>query len=153
MKKELLLILTVIITLTFSACGQNTDQIVAFQNELYSTVSEIESLHNELNNLDVTDSAASATALDLLSQLNLAFEDLAETNFVDEEFSYLADLADEGAEYMSYAYKLYKAAYSDYGFDKENADLAYKYLERATTRIRVIVSMLHGEIPEDVIVH
>ena len=54
---------------------------------------------------------------------------------------------------MSQAYKLFHEAYANDNFDEENADLAYKYLERATTRIRVIVSMLHGEVPDGVIVH
>lgn len=153
MKKNYLLLLSILITLTLSACSQNTTQIVAFQNELYSTVTKIETLHKELNNLDVTESNAASNALNQLSKLNDAFKDLAEIDIADEEFAYLADLAEEGSEYMSQAYKLFHEAYGNDNFDEENADLAYKYLERATTRIRVIVSMLHGEVPDGVIVH
>lgn len=153
MKKIYLLLLSILITLTLSACGQNTTQIVAFQNELYSTVTKIEALHKELNNLDVTNSNAASNALNQLSKLNDAFKDLADINIADEEFAFIADLAEEGSEYMSQAYKLFHEAYANDNFDEENADLAYKYLERATTRIRVIVSMLHGEVPDGVIVH
>lgn len=153
MKKNYLLLLSILITLTLSACGQNTTQIVAFQNELYSTVTKIEALHKELNNLDVTNSNAASNALNQLSKLNDAFKDLADINIADEEFAFIADLAEEGSEYMSQAYKLFHEAYANDNFDEENADLAYKYLERATTRIRVIVSMLHGEVPDGVIVH
>ena len=153
MKKIYLLLLSILITLTLSACGQNTTQIVAFQNELYSTVTKIEALHKELNNLDVTNSNAASNALNQLSKLNDAFKDLADINIADEEFAFIADLAEEGSEYMSQAYKLFQEAYGNDNFDEENADLAYKYLERATTRIRVIVSMLHGEVPDGVIVH
>ena len=153
MKKIYLLLLSILITLTLSACGQNTTQIVAFQNELYSTVTKIEALHKELNNLDVTNSNAASNALNQLSKLNDAFKDLADINIADEEFAFIADLAEEGSEYMSQAYKLFHEAYAKDNFDEENADLAYKYLERATTRIRVIVSMLHGEVPDGVIVH
>ena len=153
MKKIYLLLLSILITLTLSACGQNTTQIVAFQNELYSTVTKIEALHKELNNLDVTNSNAASNTLNQLSKLNDAFKDLADINIADEEFAFIADLAEEGSEYMSQAYKLFHEAYANDNFDEENADLAYKYLERATTRIRVIVSMLHGEVPDGVIVH
>ena len=153
MKKKFLLLLSILITLTLSACGQNTTQIVAFQNELYSTVTKIETLHKELNDLDVTGSNAASNALNQLSKLNDAFKDLADIDIADEEFAYIADLAEEGSEYMSRAYKLFHEAYGNDNFDEENADLAYKYLERATTRIRVIVSMLHGQVPDGVIVH
>lgn len=153
MKKKFLLLLSILITLTLSACGQNTTQIVAFQNELYSTVTKIETLHKELNDLDVTGSNAASNALNQLSKLNDAFKDLADIDIADEEFAYIADLAAEGSEYMSQAYKLFHEAYGNDKFDEENADLAYKYLERATTRIRVIVSMLHGQVPDGVIVH
>ena len=153
MKKIYLLLLSILITLTLSACGQNTTQIFAFQNELYSTVTKIEALHKELNNLDVTNSNAASNALNQLSKLNNALKDLADINIADEEFAFIADLAEEGSEYMSQAYKLFHEAYANDNFDEENADLAYKYLERATTRIRVIVSMLHGEVPDGVIVH
>ena len=153
MKKIYLLLLSILITLTLSACGQNTTQIVAFQNELYSTVTKIEALHKELNNLDVTNSNAASNALNQLSKLNDAFKDLADINIADEEFAFIADLAEEGSAYMSQGYKLFHEAYANDNFDEENADLAYKYLERATTRIRVIVSMLHGEVPDGVIVH
>ena len=153
MKKFNLFMLLIISSIALSACGKETAQIVAFQNKLYTTVSEIESLHNELNNLDVTSSDAAATALDKLSDMDKAFKDLANLDIVDEEFAYLSDLADEGSEYMSHAYELFEEAYGSSYFDEENADLAYKYLERATTRIRVIVTMLHGEVPDGVIVH
>jgi hypothetical protein len=47
---------------------------------------------------------------------------------------------------------LFKKAYTQDSFDEDNAALAYQYLERATKRVRVIVTMLHGKIPEDVII-
>jgi hypothetical protein len=135
------------------SCGKDTTQIVAFQNKLYNVVADIEVLHNDLNNLDVTASDAADTALKKLGKLDDAFKKLSKIDVVDEEYAYITDLAKEGSEYMTQAYDLFKEAYADDNFDEENADLAYKYLERATTRIRVIVTMLHGEIPDGVIVH
>jgi len=153
MKKTLLFTLLLTCTLTLSSCGKNTEEILAFQNELNTTILKIESLNKELNSLDVTAPDATKTALTNLSKLNDAFEDLADIKITDEEFAYLEELADEGADYMSQAYNLYEFAYGQGYYDAQNADLAYKYLERATTRVRVIVSMLHGDVPDDVIVH
>ncbi len=153
MKRFYLVISLILSIVTLSACGQNTDKIVAFQNELYSIVTNIETLHNELNSLDVSASDAADTALDKLSDLNDAFKDLSKLKIADEEFAFISDLAVEGADYMSQAYDLFKESYGKDSFDEANADLAYKYLERATTRVRVIVNMLHGEVPDGVIVH
>lgn len=153
MKKTLLFTFLFTCALTLSSCGKDTEEILAFQNKLNSTIMKIESLNNELNSLDATASDATKTALNNLSKLDDAFEELANIEITDDEFAYLEELADEGADYMSQAYDLYEFAYAQGYYDAENAELAYKYLERATTRVRVIVSMLHGEVPDDVIVH
>ena len=153
MRKIYFLTLVFIFTLSFTACGKNTEEILVFQSKLNTAIMKIESLHNELNSIDATSPNAASTALNRLSDLNDAFDTLANIDITDENFMYIAGLADEGAEYMSQAYELFEKAYGQEDFDEETADLAYKYLERATTRVRVIVTMLHGEVPEGVIVH
>ena len=112
----------------------------------------MERLDTELNTIDPTASDAVEIALDTLAELNVAFEELANIHVTDEEHLYITDLADEGADYMSHAYELFKKAYTQDSFDEDNAALAYQYLERATKRVRVIVTMLHGKIPEGVII-
>lgn len=151
MKKIFLLTLLFSLSLTFTACGRNTEEIMTFQNKLNTVVLKMEKLNSELNTLDVTVSDATETALDNLADLNTAFKELASINVTDENHMYITDLADEGADYMSHAYELFHKAYGQETFDEANAALAYQYLERATKRVRVIVTMIHGEIPEGVI--
>ena len=153
MKKLYLLTLLLPLILIFTACGKNTEEIIAFQNKLNTVVLKMETLDSQLNSLDVTATDAEQTALNALSALNSAFEELAAINVTDENHKYIANLADEGADYMSHAYELFQKAYGQEVFDEANANLAYQYLERATKRVRVIVTMLHGEIPEGVIIH
>ncbi len=154
MKRILLITLLLTYILTLTACGsQDNEEILKFQNKLNSTLQEIENIHAEINSVDVTSPNASEDVLTSLSDLNDAFEALAQIKVTDKNHSYITDLALEGAEYMEQAYDLFQKAYGGDTFEEDNADLAYKYLERATKRIRVIVSMLHGEVPDDVIVH
>ena len=153
MKKIFLITILSVWILSLTGCGQNTEEILRFQNELNEVVMQIETLDNDLNNLDVTASDASSVALDKLSDLKTAFESLASIKVTDSEHAYITELAKEGSDYMTQAYDLFDKAYGQDTFDKDNAELAYKYLERSTTRIRVIVTMLHGEVPEGVIVH
>ncbi len=154
MKKFILTVLLFTYAFTLTACNrQDNAEILKFQKELHSTLSEIESIHREINSADVTSPDASKEILDDLSELNDAFEALAQINVTDKNYSYITALASEGADYMTQAYDLFQKAYNGDAFDEDNAELAYKYLERASKRIRVIVTMLHGEIPEDVIIH
>lgn len=153
MKKLIIITLICLCTYTATACGvDNSEQILAFQNNLNTVVLKMEQLDTELNDLDVSASDAVETALNALNELNTAFETLADIKVSDENHAYITSLADEGAEYMAHAYELFQKAYTQETFDEANAKLAYQYLERATKRVRVIVSMLHGNIPDDVII-
>ena len=154
MKQIKTIILLLICAIALTACSsKDTENILKFQNELNSVLSEIASIHTEINSIDVTSPDASDHVLESLSELNDAFADLAAINVTDDNHLYIKDLASEGADYMSQAYDLYQKAYGGDVFDEGNAELAYKYLERATKRVRVIVSMLHGDVPDDVIIH
>lgn len=153
MKKIIVLTFILAFSLNLSSCGKDTEKILTFQTELNDVILDMEAIHTELNTLDVSDENASDLALDYLSDLTQAFNRLAAINVTDENHAYITQLAEEGADYMSQAYDLFQTAYGGEAFDEATADLAYQHLERATTRIRVIVNMLHGEIPDGVIVH
>ena len=142
-----------LLTLSITGCGKDTEQILAFQNELNTVVMKMEALDKELNNMDVTAPDAAESALKNLSDLKKAFDELSAINVKDDNYTYISGLADEGAEYMTKALEFYQKAYAHDKFDNGSADLAYQYLERATKRIRVMVNMLHGEVPDDVIIH
>lgn len=153
MKKKYLIVLLTMIILTFTGCGNNTEEVLSFQNELNAVVLKIETIHNELNSIDVTSIDASEQALESLSNLKDAFRELEVIEVKDSDYSFISELSAEGADYMDQAYDLFEEAYTADPFDSETASLAYKYLERASKRINVIVTMLHGEVPDGVIVH
>lgn len=153
MNKPVLVTLLTIFTISLTACGGSSQKIVSFQNELNTVIAEMETIHNDLNNLDVTAPDAADTALEKLNDLDGAFKELKAIEITDTDYAYITDLAAEGSDYMTQAYDLFTKAYQNDSVDEETADLAYQYLERASKRVRVIVTMLHGELPDDVIVH
>ena len=150
--KNKILILFTIITLLFTGCASNTEAVLAFQNELNSVIMKIEEIHNELESLDASKENASEKALEALSGLKDAFDELATIEVKDEAYAFISDLAVEGSQYMEQAYKLFEEAFTSKRYDDETATLAYQYLERASKRINVIITMLHGEVPEGVTV-
>lgn len=151
--KNRILFLLVAISLLLSGCASKSEQVLAFQNELNAVILKIENIHEELESLDVSSKDACGTALEALSNLKDAFTELSEIDVKDEEYSFITDLAVEGSQYMDQAYKLFEEAFTADKYDDDTADLAYQYLERASKRINVIITMLHGEVPEGVIVH
>ncbi len=151
--RKIIIYTLLLLTLSFAGCGKDNEQILAFQNELNTVVMKMEALDNKLNTIDVTAPDAAESALKNLSDLKKAFDELSAINVTDKNYTYISGLADEGAEYMTKALEFYEKAYGQDKFDKGSADLAYQYLERATKRVRVMVTMLHGEVPDDVILH
>ena len=121
MKKKIIMTLLLTLSLSFTGCGRNTEEIVAFQNKLNTVVLKMENLDTELNAINPTASDAAENALDALAELNTAFNELADIQVTDEEHLYITDLADEGADYMSHAYELFKKAYTQDSFDEDNA--------------------------------
>ncbi len=152
MKHKILTLFTVL-TLLLTGCGPSSEEVLAFQNELNTVISKIEGIHNELESLDVSSESASTQALEALSDLKDAFEELSTIEAKDEAYAFINDLAVEGSQYMEQAYKLFEEAFCGEHYDDDSASLAYQYLERASKRINVIITMLHGEVPEGVIVH
>lgn len=151
--KHRIFALLIMCVLLFTGCSSKAEQVIAFQNELNSVITKMENIHKELESIDVTNKDASGQALEALSSLKDAFEELVAIEVKDEQFAFINDLAIEGSQYMEQAYKFFEEAYTFDHFDRETADLAYQYLERATKRINVIITMLHGEVPEGVVVH
>ncbi len=152
MKRKVLILFT-LLTLLTTGCGASSKEVLAFQNELDVVFSKMENIHNELESLDVSNKDASAQALEALSNLKTAFEELSAIDVKDDEYAFINDLAIEGSQFMDQAYNLFEDAFSGEEYDNETASLAYQYLERASKRVNVIITMLHGEVPDDVIVH
>lgn len=135
----------------FTGCSsKNTDDIVEFQTKINTVVTKMEAINDDINNITVSSPDAPKEVLSSLSELNDAFQTLAEIEITDENFEYLESLADEGAEYMAQAYGFFKEAYTAEVFDPDSAELAYQYLERASKRARIMIELLHGEMPDGV---
>ena len=77
--------------------------------------------------------------------MNVTYKTMAETP-VPEEFSGIADISVEAADYMQKANEFYHMAY-DNDFDSDSEMLASQYYERANNRAMVILQVLHGEVP------
>lgn len=131
-----------------SACGEDPE-LAQFRIDMDTFCTKISEIDNSINNIDAQSDNAVAELLSYLDDLDLVFQDFAKLDF-PEQFDYLEKLADESSEYMTEAVKNYHEAYSNNSYNEQTAEYARQNYSRAYKRIQIIISFLHGEIPDDV---
>ena len=103
---------------------------------------------SSINAIDPNSETATTELLSLLDSMNTSFSQMASLE-VPESFPGVEDLAAQASEYMSEAVSFYHQAY-DGEYDATLEDVARQNYERANIRLQYIVSILHGDIPEEI---
>lgn len=142
---------TVLISLVFlfllTGCG-NDPAIENYKANMNQFFENIEIYDASINAIDPNSETATTELLALLDSMNTTFSQMASLE-VPEGFPGVAELAAEASAYMSDAVSCYHQAY-DNEYDSVMADVAYQYYEQANLRFQYIVSILHGDIPEEI---
>ena len=131
-----------------TACGEDP-QLVQFEKDMEVFCAKLSNLDTQINNIDPTADNATELLLDNLDELDRAFKTLADMDF-PEKFDYLESIADESSQFMTTAVENYHLAYGNDSYDEYEANYARANYERANKRVKIILSFLHGETPEDV---
>ena len=130
-----------------TGCGKKDNpELEAYKEsmtEFYDTLSYYD---NSINSIDPESDGAKFELLAFLDEINEAYSEMAAIP-VPDEFSGIAEISGEAADYMQKANEFYHMAY-DNEFDDESEQLASQYYERANNRVAVMLQVLHGEIPE-----
>lgn len=146
--KFLSIIVTVILCVTFSACGKDPE-LTKFGKSVDKFCTTIQEIDSNINNIDPESEDAVDELLAQLDILDKEFKSFADLDF-PEEFDYLEDIADESSEYMTTAVENYHIAYSNGSYNEYTAEYARENYSRAYKRIQIIVTFLHGETPDGV---
>ncbi|WP_029231041.1 LptM family lipoprotein [Butyrivibrio sp. VCB2006] len=130
-----------------TGCGQKGSQeLEDYKTGMTEFYDKLSQLDDSMNNIDTSSDTAKLELLGYLDEMNEAYKVMAATA-IPEEFSGIADIAAEAADYMQMANESYHEAY-DGEFNEESEMLASQYYERANSRVNVMLQVLHGEIPE-----
>ncbi len=136
------------LTFLLTACGE-APELTRFKNDMDAFCTKISEIDTAINSIDANSDTAVSELLTQLDLLDTEFQKFADLDF-PEEFDYLEGLADEAGSYMTEAVSSYHEAYSNGSYNEYLAEYAYENYSRANKRILIIVSLLHGEEPEDV---
>ncbi len=130
-----------------TGCGKKTDpELGAYKESMTSFYSKLSSYDRQINSIDPESESAKYDLLEVLDEMNNSYSDMAQLQ-VPDEFSGIADISVEAADYMDKANQFYHMAY-DNEFDEDSELLASQYYERANERVRIMLQVLHGEVPE-----
>ena len=146
-KHKIILLLTVLTAFFLTGCGKDAEleNYKANMNQFFENIRVIDS---SINALDPNSETAVSDLLSLLDSMNTSFEQMASLD-VPDGFPCVDELADEASEYMSEAVSYYHQAYEN-GYNANLEDAARQYYESANVRFQYIVSILHGDIPEEI---
>ncbi len=146
-KLKIMFLFFTFLTFVVSGCGKNVEleNYKANMNQFFENIKIFDA---SINAIDPNSETAVSDLLGLLDSMNNSFAQMASLD-VPEGFPGVEELADEASEYMAEAVNYYHQAYEgEYNANLE--DVARQNYERANVRFQYIVSILHGDIPEEI---
>lgn len=136
------------VILSLTGCGKKDAKIETYKANMNQFFENIKIFDSSINAIDPNSETATTELLSLLDSMNTSFSQMASLE-VPESFPGVEDLATQASEYMSEAVSFYHQAY-DGEYDATLEDVARQNYERANIRLQYIVSILHGDIPEEI---
>ncbi len=128
-------------------CGKEQDpELEAYKQTMTEFYDKLTEYDGSMNSIDPAAEDAKVQLLGILDQMNETYRVMAAAP-VPDQFSGIADISVEAAEYMQKADEFYHMAY-DNEFDSDSEMLAAQYYQRANNRALVMLQVLHGEVPE-----
>lgn len=132
-------------------CGSNPE-IDNYKSNMIQFFENISYYDSAINAIDPNSDNAVDELLAQLDSLENSFSQMAALN-VPKDFVGVEELADEAGEYMSQAVLLYHQAFENGEYQQQIAEAARENYNRANLRLQYIISILHGEIPEEIFVY
>ena len=148
LKKKFVTEVAVIAGVMVLACGcgkkadNNLDSYKESMTEFYDKLSYYDA---SINGIDTDSEDAKTQLLGYLDEMNETYKTMAALQ-IPEEFDSISEIAVEAADYMQMADECYHMAY-DGTFDEDQEQLAGQYYQRANARVKVMLQVLHGEVP------
>lgn len=134
------------IIVLLTGCGNKDSQELAdYRDNMEEFYNKLSYYDEKINAIDSGSEGAKYELLVILDQMNEAYRAMAKYEIPDA-FSGISEISAEAADYMQMADEFYHMAY-DGDFDENNEQLARQYYERANSRAKVMLQVLHGEVP------
>lgn len=143
---------TVLLASLLVACGSSvsTDTPAAsqYKNQLNNFFDSVTTIDKEINELDPEDADSVSELFVYLNELEEQFKYFADIN-VPSEYKATESLADEAYDYMVQANDYFEMSFADGAYNEYTYAAGMECYRRANKRVQYIISIIHGQLPED----
>lgn len=146
-KIKVKIMLLSVFAFVLAGCGQK-EELEIYKTNMNQFFENIRLIDSSINAIDPNSETSTAELLSLLDSMDTSFAQMAALE-VPDGFPGVDELADDASAYMSEAVSYYHQAYEG-EYDASYADVAYQNYEQANIRFQYIVSIIHGNIPEEI---
>lgn len=145
-------ILICFLLLFLTGCNKQDPVLENYKANMNQFFENIRVFDSSIDAIDPESDTAAAQLLSLLDAMDTSFAQMASLE-VPESFPGVSELAQEASSYMTEAVSYFHQAYEGDSFDAVLEDVARQNYERANLRLQYIVSILHGDIPEEIYIY
>lgn len=150
--KTIYILFCMVLILSLSGCGDNK-ALDEYQEKMELFFEKLGDYDNAMNSLDPDLDSSISDMIYYLEGISEAIHEMAAYEVPDlDSFDGIEELAKQANEYMTEAVSLYREAYLASEYNDDLAEAAYENYERANLRLRYIVEILRGDIPEEIFV-
>ena len=128
--------------LFLTGCNKKDPVLENYKANMNQFFENIRVFDSSIDAIDPNSDTAASQLLSLLDAMDTSFAQMASLE-VPESFPGVSDLAKEASAYMS----------EGETFDAVLEDVARQNYERANLRLQYIISILHGDIPEEIVTY
>lgn len=143
-------ILACSLLLFLTGCNKQDPVLENYKANMNQFFENIRVFDSSIDAIDPESDTAATQLLSLLDAMDTSFAQMASLE-VPESFPGVSDLAKEASSYMTEAVSYFHQAYEGESYDATLEDVARQNYERANLRLQYIISILHGDIPEEII--
>lgn len=153
MKNKLYAVICAALLITsLAACGGNTSadapQSSQYKNQLNNFFDSITTINNEINELNPEDSDSISELFVYLDELEEQFKYFADID-VPADYKVTESLADEAYDYMVQANDYFEMSFADGAYNEYTYAAGMECYRRANKRVQYVISIIHGQLPED----
>lgn len=143
-----ILLLTLVFLTGCTEQVDNTPQLKAYKASMTTFFEELEKIDADINTIDPADQDSIDQLFKQFDALEAQFKKLSEIEVPEEYISNKA-LGQQAYEYMVQANEYLHQSFTDTSYNQNVLDAALECYRRANKRVQFIITILHGEIPQD----
>lgn len=151
MKKKFFCFLFLVLLLSIAGCGKkgtNTQELKNYKEAMTKFCDDLVIIDGEIKLINPDNQDSIDKLFDEFNKLEDEFKTLSEMS-IPKEYAITESLTLEAYDYMVQANDYMHQSFSETSYNPYTLDAATECYKRANKRVQYIISILHGELPQD----